>query len=233
MTYTITVKNTGNVTVSDLELADELEGVTLSDLSATTLAPKETATATATYKVTQANVDEGQIINKVTATGKNPDGGDVSNFATETVTTEEKEASIEVTKTSEDSEVKVGDTVTYTITVKNTGNVTVSELGLEDILPGIQLGELDKKAIGPGETATATATYTVEQKDVDAGKIYNKVTATGKDPKNEDVINEGSCTVTTVEAKPELTVTKTSEDSGVAVDDTVTYTITVKNTGGR
>ena len=71
----------------------------------------------------------------------------------------EAAASLKVTKTADKtSGVKVNDTITYTITVENTGNVTVSALALSDALAGVTVGDLDKTTIAPGETATATAT---------------------------------------------------------------------------
>ena len=51
--------------------------------------------------------------------------------------TEEIRAAIKVTKTADTTScVKAGETVTYTITVENTGNVTVSNLAVTDPLPG-------------------------------------------------------------------------------------------------
>ena len=187
ITYTITVTNSGNVTVNSLELEEKLEGVTLGALDKTTLAPKETATAKATYTVQQKDVDAGKIENTVNATGKDPKGTEITKPASETVTTEKAAPAIDVTKTSKNANVKVGDTVTYTITVKNTGNVTLSGVAIEDILPGIQLGTLSATTLAPNAEATATATYTVQQKDVDAGQIVNKVTAKGTDPFKTEV----------------------------------------------
>ena len=146
---------------------------------------------------------------------------------------EEAEASIEVTKTADKtSNVKVGDTITYTITVENTGNVTVSGLTVTDPMTGLVMGTLDKTTIAPGETATVTATYVVTQDDVDAGTFTNTATATGKDPKNADVTDDDSETVTTEDAAASIEVTKTaSKTSGVKVGETITYTITVEKIG--
>ena len=102
------MKNTGNVTVTDLELEDELAGIVLGDLSATTLAPNETATATATYEVQQSDVDAGKIDNKATATGTDPKHNEVSDYGECTVETEKADASIKDTKRSGDSREKVG-----------------------------------------------------------------------------------------------------------------------------
>ena len=233
VTYTITAKNTGNVTLSSLVLTDVLEGIVLGTLDKTTIAPNETATATATYVVKQADVDAGKIDNTATVAGQDPKNTEVSDDADCTVTTVAAAPAIEVTKAADKTEnVKVGDKITYTITAKNTGNVTLSSLVLTDVLEGIVLGTLDKTTIAPNETATATATYVVKQADVDAGKIDNTATVAGKDPKNTEVSDDADCTVTTVAAAPAIEVIKAADKTeNVKVDDKITYTITAKNTG--
>ena len=110
-----------------MALTEELAGIVeVSALSATTLAPNAEATASYKYTVTQADVDAGKIVNTVTATGNPPTGDAVSDTATVTVTTVAAEAAIDVTKVADKtSGVKVDDEITYTITVTNTGNVTL------------------------------------------------------------------------------------------------------------
>ena len=50
-----------------------------------TLAPGGVETYTRTYTVTQTDVDAGQVVNTATATGKDPDGNDVTGDDTEDV----------------------------------------------------------------------------------------------------------------------------------------------------
>ena len=147
-----------------------------------------------------------------------------------TVTTVEAKPALTVEKTaSPTSNAKAGDTVTYTVVVTNSGNVTVSAISLSDTLVSQDAGTF---TLEPGKSKTITYTYTVTQADVDAGKIDNTVTATGKDPKNEDVTGTASATVTTIESDAKLTVTKTADPTGnVAVGATVTYTVVVTNSG--
>ena len=227
VTYTVKITNSGNVTVTGIELEDTL--VTL-DEEAFTLAPADSKTITYTYKVTQDDVDAGQIDNTVTATGKDPKNADVTGTDSATVTTVESDAKLDVVKTAAPaSEVKAGDKVTYTVKITNSGNVTVKDIELEDTLVSLK-----EKAftLAPGAEKEITYTYTVTQADVDAGKINNTVTATGKDPKDNDVPNSANATVKTVAAEPELTVEKTAEpNSNVKVGDEITYTVVVTNTG--
>ncbi|MBQ3283757.1 MAG: InlB B-repeat-containing protein, partial [Atopobiaceae bacterium] len=75
-----------------------------------------------------------------------------------------------------------GDTLTYTITVTNDGNLTASgitvvdeKLGYTEDAPFAYEGE-----IAPGETVTVLeAEYTVTAEDVEAGSVFNEATVTG------------------------------------------------------
>ena len=233
ITYTVTVANTGNVTVKEVVLDDSLVTLPESDAKVGTLAPNDSKTITYTYTVVQADVDEGRIDNTITATGKDNKGKTLTTTDNAEVTTVEADPELTVEKSADPaSEVEVGDEVTYTVVVTNSGNVTIKEIVLGDSL--VTLPESDAKVgtLAPEGTKTITYTYTVTQADVDKGKIDNTATATGKDPSNKDVTAYDEKTVTTVEAKPELTVVKSADPaSGVEVGDEITYTVTVANTG--
>ena len=230
VTYTVVVTNNGNVTVSDISMKDTLYEA-LSNKEAFTLQPAGSKEFTYTYTATQADVDAGKIDNTVTAAGKDPRNDDVTASDDAEVTTVAAAPAITVVKTSDPtSGVEAGDTVTYTVVVTNTGNVTVSSIEMEDTLVKLNAAPFD---LAPGESKNdITYTYTVTQADVDAGKIDNTATATGKDPKNDDVTASDDAEVTAVAAAPAITVEKTANPtSGVIVGDTVTYTVVVTNSG--
>ena len=228
ITYTVVVTNSGNVSVKNGTLADDH-----ADLSKETfaLAPSESKTFTYTYKVTQADIDAGQIVNVVKANAeaeRGPKPAEVS--ATATVTAEKADPALTVTKTaSKTNGLKANDKVTYTVVVTNSGNVTVKDIALEDTL--VNLTE-NAFTLAPAGTKTITYEYTVTQADVDAGKIDNTVTATGKDPKNKDVTGTANATVIAENAAAELSITKSANTTdNVKVGDTITYTVVVTNTG--
>ena len=76
VTYSFLVTNTGNVTVSELTVADTLAAPAGPELTVTcpvtTLAPGASTTCAATYLVTQADVDHGRVDNTATASGMAP-----------------------------------------------------------------------------------------------------------------------------------------------------------------
>ena len=92
--------------------------------------------------------------------------------------------------------------MTYTITVENTGNVTLDGVAIADtfldangnaltLLTGptyvsADAGSADGDLL-VGETATYTATYVIEQDAVDAGGFSNSVLADGDSPADTNV----------------------------------------------
>ena len=92
MTYTFSVTNTGNLTLTSVGVTDvptaPAGGVTATcqDLTGptgtcsgatTTLLPNQTALFSGTYDVTQADINHGSIVDHATTTGTTPSGGTV------------------------------------------------------------------------------------------------------------------------------------------------------------
>ncbi|MEZ5191696.1 MAG: hypothetical protein R2734_03705 [Nocardioides sp.] len=64
--------NTGNTTLTGVTVNDPKVGTVTCPV--TTLAPGASTTCTATYTITQADVDAGQVVNTATTTGTPPAG---------------------------------------------------------------------------------------------------------------------------------------------------------------
>ena len=243
VTYTITVtaQETNNVTISNLLLADALEGVTCGQLSATSLAPGASATAYCAYTVTQADVDAGTgITNTVTVTGTDPAGVEVSDNDSVTVSTEDAAAELTLTKTADKKEgLKAGDIITYTVTVENTGNVTVTNIDLTDTMMPEAVKPAAFELTPQDDPVVVTYTYEVTQADVDAGSRTNTASASGTDPSGDPVKPDDVTETVHMVDDAELTLDKTAvikdadgtEKEKAAVGDIITYTITVDNTG--
>src|SRR5206468_5403033 len=104
-----------------------------------------------------------------------------------------------------------GDAITYTITVVNDGDVTLSSVAVADPLcaPVLTSGDTDGDgSLDVGETWTYSCTYAVTQLDINAGSIANTATVDAADPHGGPVSAVDSATVV-VNAAPHLTVTKT------------------------
>ena len=207
--YTLTVTNTGNQTLENVEITDTLNAAgTISNIQGadskqdgkvtiftiSSLAPKAEATITYDYVVQEA--DKGNTISNAAvgtpANPENPDGekpGDNTDNPVENPKLEVKKDIVSITAADGTQKDKAGkadlnDIITYSVTVTNTGNVKLTNVKITDSLEGIQLAEGQSFDLGILEAGEAkTVTYTYQVKESDLGKsILNTATATGDVP---------------------------------------------------
>ena len=249
ITYHFTAINTGNVTLTNVSIADPLPG--LSTLVYTwpgtpgTLLPGQMVTATATYQLTQADLDAGHVTNTATTVGTPPSGPDVTPPPSSTDTPLPLSPAMTLDKTADASAVgtppAVGDTITYHFAASNTGNVTLTNVSISDPLPGLSgLVFSWPGAPGtllPGQDVTATATYQLTQADLAAGHVVNAATTVGSPPSGPDVTPPLATTDTPLPLNPAMTLDKTADASAITspakVGDTITYHFTATNTGNE
>ena len=74
LTYAFVVTNTGNATLTNVTVTDPLPGMSAITCPGTVLTPGANMTCTATYVVTQADVNAGFVTNTATAIGTPPSG---------------------------------------------------------------------------------------------------------------------------------------------------------------
>ena len=207
LSYTITVTNTGKVTLSNVTITDAK--LTPSTVTCDTLAPGGICVLVGTYTVTQEDMDVCVVNNTATVTGVGPDGATLTAEASKTVPGDTCDADIDLVKTATpQTYAAVGDTITYTFTVTNTGRTTLTDIVVTDPLVTVSGGPLASLAPGASDSVTFTATYTVTQADLDAGTFTNTATATGKGPKGNMVSDEDSETETCSGCGPVLAIDK-------------------------
>lgn len=90
----------------------------------------------------------------------------------------------------------MGETISYTFTVTNTGNVTLTNVTLTDIdvtdtVDGVTITGSPIGSLAPGafDTITFTGSYTITPADIEAGHFFNTATACGTDPDTVPVCN--------------------------------------------
>ena len=139
-----------------------------------------------------------------------------------------------VTKTHipKDTGYNVGETVTFTVSVKNIYNVPKTITLTEKANVKFSNGEsvIVFKDVPAGKTVKTEATYTITSADILAGVFHNTVTADFTDGRSWTAED----TVTTAELNTTLNVTKTSDvpdGQKAALGQTITYTIKVQNAG--
>jgi len=215
------------------------------------LAPGGQVTCTATYTVTQADVDHGSITDRATASGLPP--------ATPADPTPPRTASPEstlsipspatssliVTKSSTTAVVsRVGQRVPYEFLVTNTGTSSLTGVTVADQVAApsdpANLSAVDcpQSTLAPAQTMTCTATYTVTQADVDSGSVTDSATATGTppatptDPTPSPITSPPSTVTLAATPAPGLTVDKTTETGAVTMaGQQVVFQFAVQNTG--
>ncbi|MDR7191786.1 DUF7507 domain-containing protein, partial [Luteimonas terrae] len=229
--YTFLVTNTGNVTITDIAIDDaQLDAAAV--CPATTLAPGASTTCTGVHTITQAEVDAGEVLNTATATGTPPGGGTTTSPPDEEDVTLDFEPSLTIVKTAGTPSGNIaGSTIAYTFLVTNTGNVTITDIAIDD-------AQLDTAAVcpattlAPGASTTCTGVHTITQAEVDAGEVRNTATATGTPPGGGTTTSPPDDEDVTLDVEPALTVVKTAgTPSGNIAGSTIAYTFLVTNTG--
>ena len=228
ISYKITVKNTGTTVAKNVNVTDDLTGLneTVDELGA-----GEEKSFDTTYVVTDKDVRAGHIKNVATATS---DGNDPVKDEVDTPV-ETAKPSLIVEKTSDkDHPVKLNETIHYTVTVTNNGNVTIENVTVDD-----ELTDNHWKAgtLKPGESKTFDTQYTVKAEDIAKGKVVNVATADGRDSTGDKPdVTPGEVMNETEKSQPHLTLTKTTTSTpqnkdGYTKGETITYRIKAENDG--
>ena len=166
-----------------------------------------------------------------------------------------------VTKTSDKSNTKVapGDTITYTITVSNTGNTKQNNVIVTDTMNNNRVANINASVVvidennnertttaevsngninignlEVGETATITATYVVSQDDMSETEntISNAVTVTSETPGTTPTGDtEDVITKAWIEDIKLNKVSNLNNNSTVKYGDKITYTLSATNEG--
>ena len=205
-----------------------------------------TGTVTLTVKVNGDALNDADLTITNTATAQVGNDSSTSEEVDITVYNPSLDVEKEVINIDE-APFELGDEIDYTVTVTNNGNVTLEDIAFEDdhldeqamtnLPEGASLvnGQIVIAELGVGNRITFTYTYTVTSADIIEGKVTNTATATADDPTDPskpDITDTAETTTTLVPVDASFTVEKTSDVTGsVGVNDTITYTIVVTNTG--
>ena len=222
ITYSFEVTNLGNTVLTNVDITDPLVAVTGGPV---TIQAGETDTDsfTAVYEVTQDDIDAGFVENQATVEGTAPDGTIVTDLSDDnnifendpTVVLACQMPMIGLEKIGTfndengDDEANAGETISYNFNVENTGNVTLFNITIIDLLPGIVVEGGPIEVLEPGEidTDTFTATYTITQEDVDMAVM--EADATNSNVVTLTITNQALVTGTTSDGQE---VTDDSDD---------------------
>jgi uncharacterized repeat protein (TIGR01451 family)/gliding motility-associated-like protein len=100
---------------------------------------------------------------------------------------------ISIEKTADRSTISgIGEVITYTIKVTNTGDAILTMIEVNDPLTGLQESIT---SLAPGESVSFETTYTVTQEDLDRGSVKNVATVKAKTPSDQEIGDEDEVSV--------------------------------------
>jgi uncharacterized repeat protein (TIGR01451 family) len=134
-----------------------------------------------------------------------------------------------------DGSADVGDTITYTFTVKNTGNTTLQNIVVSDPTATLTGGPIATLAPGASDTTTYSATHIITATDVAAGQYANNATANAHSATGQDISTTTSVT-TALNLVSSLSLQKSGalnlgSNGRADAGDTITYSFLVTNIG--
>ena len=143
--------------------------------------------------------------------------------------------SLDLTKAvTESTYTYVGQVLHYTYVLTNAGNVTLADAAVTDnntdAVPGYVSGDLDHDGkLDVDEAWNFAAVHTTTLAEVNNGSITN--VAIGHATFHSAPVTSNPATKTIGATAADLAITKASSATWVYVDNTMTYTVTIKNNG--
>ncbi|MGL5416309.1 MAG: DUF7507 domain-containing protein [Clostridium sp.] len=263
ITYTVTIQNTGIGAIANVFFQDSVPSGTTyvngsltvdtaftgtdpqSGLTITTINPGQTATITWKVQVDNAlpTINPIPNVGTVTIPGLPP-------ISTNQVATQINNATLDVVKVVDKTQSFVGDTVSYTITVTNSGNVAANPAILTDLVPngtsyipgtltvdGIpNIGD-PNSGFNVGPIAVGLTKTIVFSVKIDTLPVPNPMLNTADiayqylvDP-NGTPVSDTATSNTVNTAVGNLVINKAVDKSFADLGDTITYIVTLQNTG--
>ncbi|SPE61533.1 hypothetical protein SBV1_730006 [Verrucomicrobia bacterium] len=224
LTYSGTVSNAGNITLTNIVVTNDRSGAT-PVFTAASLAPGASDDFTGSFTVPPGSCSVTAI---VTATAEDTCAGIA---VTNTVSTTCQTAGtplIVVTQTCPVDPVSPGGILTYSGTVSNAGNVTLTNVIVVNNRPASNTVILTLASLAPGATANFTGTYQVP---LNCCVVSSTVDAAGQDICTGVTVADTFTAVCTVFTVPQIVVTKVCPPTPTQVGEVLQYSGTVSNAG--
>ncbi|MFJ3215690.1 CARDB domain-containing protein [Kitasatospora sp. NPDC086801] len=226
--YTYTVTNNAPVPMTNVAVTDTGPGTPTVTCPAGPLAPGASENCTATYTATAADATAGKITDTANLSGT---------VGTQPVTATSNQVTVPlraltITKSAVQPDFTApGETLNYTYTVTNTGQIPLTNVTVTDLTPGVTVSGCGTNQLAPGQSTTCQATYVTTAADVAAQNVPDQGQVTGTDTGGQTVTTTSNKVNTPLVA---ITVVKSAAEAQfTAAGQTIHYTYTVTNTGAQ
>src|SRR5205809_337702 len=197
-------------------------------IPAATLATGASIVCTGSHTITQGDLDAGSFLDTGNATSTETNAPPTPDTVNATQTT-----TLGLTKADNLNPAKydhVGQVVSYTLTAKNNGNVTLHNVSVSDrqaIRRNTSTGTIPDATLAPGESIVCTGSHTITQGDLDAGSFLDTGNATSTETNAPSTPDTVTVTQTsTLSLHDALQIYPAKYDH---VGQVVCYTLTAKN----
>ncbi len=247
--YTVTVYNKGNVYLRGITVIDSKLNITIENVNITVEEGQKTVIENAPYVVTQEDINKQENILNVAVAKL---GDKEKDSTTETPVVEENK-DFDIIKTFKlikkegntvTDKAELGDTILYTVTVYNKGNVYLRGITVIDSKLNITIENVNITVEEGQKTVIENAPYVVTQDDINKQENILNVAVAKLEDKEKDSTTETPVT----EAKPEVSIQKditaitvngvktqfgttNVTQAKITNGNTITYKITAKNDG--
>jgi len=225
LTSSGTVRNTGNITLTNVVVVSSLPVANTTVFTVATLAPGASANFTSSYTVP---TNLCSVTANLVATGKETCGGTaiVGTFvSTCPVTTA---PAISVTLACPAVSVATGGSITYTGTVRNSGNVTLNNISVANNQPAPNTVVFTQLSLAPGASAVFTATFTTP---ANSCSVSTTVTASGNDNCSNALVSNSASATCTLITTPAILITQLCPTNLAVPGGAMTFSGTVSNPG--
>jgi uncharacterized repeat protein (TIGR01451 family) len=231
LTYTVSAINTGDIALSNVNVADAM--LVPNAASCASVAVGASCQLVGSYTVSAADALAGQVVNTGSATATQISGSKSATLTTPVNGAPGLSVAKSVANADNDGSgsVSQGDVLTYTVSASNIGNVTLTNVQVDD--PLIAPASASCASLAAGASCDLVGSYTVGAADALAGSIDNTGTASAS-----EIVSPVSASLSTpVAGAPAMSVAKTmanadNDGSGsVTLGDVLTYTVSASNTG--
>ena len=228
--YTFTVTNGGNTTLRDVTVVDGLPGVGNVTWEwpgeVGRLSPGESASGRAKLALTTAQIDAGGVTNTASASGATILGVPVASDEVSVTTSLTRSPAITLEKSADASAVSdppvPGQQIDYSFRVKNTGNVTLHDVRIDDQLAGLSAIDWDWPGepgeLAPGASASASASRPITADDIESGEVTNSASASALDPGGTEISSRSASVTSPIPPVPGDNDTGETGSNGAAGD---------------